>query len=122
MERRTAGASSPTRMRTTTEPIAGLRPGTAPGLVPLRQLGQVVVVGGHLLVLLFLLGRLLGSGRGSSCGTIRTAGIGADGRGRRRLLGRLVHEAPPHVDGVTREEGPLEDIGPTEGVAAQGAA
>src|ERR1700679_1211258 len=92
------------------------------GLVPLRQLGQVVVVRRHLLVLFLLLGRLLRSGRRSCLGTVRTAGIGAGGRGRRRVLGRLVHEAPPHVDGVPREEGPLEDVGPTEGVAAEGAA
>src|SRR5580698_7623794 len=91
------------------------------GLVPLRQPGQVVVVRRHLLVLFLLLGRLLGSRPRNCLGAVRTAGIGAGGRGR-RVLGRLVYEAPPHVDGVSREEGPLEDVGPTEGVAAQGAA
>src|SRR5271170_1192025 len=107
-----AGGSSPPP-----EPLSA----TA-GLVPLGQLGQVVVVGRHLLVLFLLLGGLLQSGRVLGGRSVRAAGIGAGGRGRRRVIRRLVHEAPPHVDGVTGEEGPLEDVGPTERVAAEGAA
>ena len=42
----------------------------------------------------------------------RSGGVPGGDVGRR---GRpLVDESPPHVDGVTGEEGPLEDVGPAE--------
>ena len=43
-------------------------------------------------------------------------------RGAARHPVGLVDETPPHVDGVAREQRPLEDVGPTELVAAPGAA